>query len=180
MTRRATLLLLVLLSAACAGDRLGDAFFENTVDTLTIYSLLDTPIVAPSAYSIAEDRLVRPDLTDAFDFVYIRSQGRHLLVPLDALGMGGRSTNPGLQPTAATFEAVFDPPTRGYTADDSVAVAVGDVLIGRSRVTCVLGVPQYGKLEILAIDDAAGSLTFRVMANTNCGFRQLGPGFPED
>jgi hypothetical protein len=179
MTCRTATLALALFTTACAGDQLGDAFFENTVDTVVIGSLEGTPVAVASAYSISEDRLVRTDLTGGFDFVYLLKDGRHLLVPLDALGLGG-NTNPGLQHSSAAFDAIVNPPSSGYIADDSVAVSVGDVLVARSRVTCILGVPQYGKLEILAVDDAARTLTFRVVANTNCGFRELGPGFPED
>ncbi|HPF62540.1 MAG: hypothetical protein KC544_04140 [Gemmatimonadetes bacterium] len=180
MSHSRALLALAVLCTACGDNRLGDAFFENTVDTLTISSLEGTPVSAPSAYSIPDDRLVRPDLTTGFDFVYLVRDGRHLLIPLDALGLGGRGSNPGLQQSTAAFDALVDPPTSGYVSDDSVAVAVGDVLVARSRIACVLSVPQYAKLEVLAIDAAARTLTFRVMANTNCGYRQLGPGIPRN
>jgi hypothetical protein len=180
MSHPRALLVLALLLTACGDNRLGDAFFENTVDTLTIASLEGTPVSAPSAYSIPDDRLVRPDLTTGFDFVYLDSGGRRLLIPLDALGLGGRSSNPGLQPSSTAFDALVDPPTSGYVTDDSVAVAVGDVLVARSRIACVLSVPQYAKLEVLSIDQVARTMTFRVVANTNCGYRQLGPGIPRN
>lgn len=180
MSHPRALLALAVLATACGGNQLGDAFFENTVDTLTIASLEGTPVASPSAYSIPDDRLVRPDLTTGFDFVYLVRDGRQLLIPLDALGLGGRGSNPGLQPATTSFDAIVDPPTSGYVSDDSVAVAVGDVLVARSRVSCILSVPQYAKLEILAIDPVARTMTFRVLANTNCGYRQLGPGIPRN
>lgn len=179
MTIRTALLLLSTLTVACGGNRLGDAFFENTLDTLTISSIRGTPVSAASAYSVSEDRLVRTDLTTNFDFVYFFDGGRHLLLPLDVVGLGSRSSNPGLQSSTASFDAIVNPPTGGYIADDSVAVAVGNVLIARSRIACSLSVPQYGKMEILGFDDLARTMTFRVVANTNCGFRELGPGFPD-
>lgn len=179
MTIRHALLVLSTLTTGCAADRLGEAFFENTVDTLTISSIEGTPISAASAYSVSEDRLVRTDLSSNFDFVYFFDGGRHLLLPLDVVGLGARSSNPGLQATTAAFDAIVNPPSGGYITDDSVAVAVGQVLVARSRIACALSVPQYGKLEILGFDDQARTMTFRVAANTNCGFRELGPGFPD-
>lgn len=179
MSKRALLLLVSFLLIGCASDRLGDAFFENTVDTVTISSIRGTPISAPSAYSVAEDRLVRTDLSTNFDFVYYYDGARHLLLPLDVVGLGSRSSNPGLLVSSAAFGAIVNPPTSGYTADDSVVVSVGSVLVARSRIACSLSVPQYGKLEVLSFDDLARTMTFRIVANTNCGFRELGLGFPE-
>jgi hypothetical protein len=58
---------------------------------------------------------------------------------------------------------------------------VGQRWIVRSRVVCTsIGVPLYGKIEILAFDDTDRRITFRALANTNCGFRSLRPGLPED
>ena len=39
-----------------------------------------------------------------------------------------------------------------------------------------LGVPLYGKLEILSFQDS--TVTFQVLANQNCGFKDLLPGLP--
>ncbi len=178
MTIRTALLFLSTLTVACGDNRLGDAFFENTADTLTISSIEGTPVSASSAYSVSEDRLVRTDLTTNFDFVYFFDGGRHLLLPLDVVGLGGRSSNPGLQLSTAAFDAIVNPPSGGYITDDSVAVSVGSIIVARSRIACSLSVPQYGKMEILGFDDLARTMTFRVVANTNCGFRELGPGFP--
>jgi hypothetical protein len=41
-----------------------------------------------------------------------------------------------------------------------------------------LGVPLYGKLELLDIDTLAQTLTFRIVTNQNCGYRGLRLGIP--
>ena len=64
---------------------------------------------------------------------------------------------------------------------DPLAVAVGERYVARSRVVCTsLGVPLYGKLEVLAIDAAARTLTFEVLVDENCGYIGLAPGVPEE
>jgi hypothetical protein len=166
--------------AACSDLNLPDAIFPNVVDTLVLSSITDTPVHEPSAYSIPDSRRVRTDLTASFDFAYLRDGSRHLIVPLDGFNLGGRSTNPGLLPSGSAFDLIVDPPANGYNTTDSVAVAVGDVLVARSRVTCFLGVPQYAKLEVLAFDAAARTMTFRIVSNTNCGYRSLALGIPQE
>lgn len=180
MTSRIAILVLLLAATGCADDGLFDPAFENSVDTLTIGSIVGTPISTPSAYSITEDRLVRTDQTAGFDFVYLLKDDNHFLLPLDAIGLGGRSSNPGLQKSTIGFDDIIDPPSNGYVTADSMAVKVGDVLVARSRIFCGLGVPAYAKLEILSFDDPAATMTFRVLADVNCGYRQLAPGLPKN
>ncbi len=180
MTTRPFLLLAMaaLGLAACADDQLPDAFYENRVETFTIGALHGTPVSIPSGFSVVENRTVRTDQSGGFDFAYLREGGRDLLVPLDAIGLGSRSTNPGLQHSSESFESLVNPPGDGYVTDDSLEIAVGDVIVARSRIACYLGVPQYAKLMIKAIDEAAGTITFDAVANINCGYRSLALGVP--
>lgn len=179
MIRRLSLLAVVAFAlVACADDDLPDAIYDNTVETFTIGSLLDTPVAVPSAFSIPENRVVRTDQSPGFDFAYVQVGSRHLLVPLDALGLGSRTTNPGLLHSGLSFDLLVDPPSDGYITTDSVAIAVGDVVVARSRVACYLGVPQYAKLLVKAIDDVAKTVTFDAVANINCGYRSLALGLP--
>lgn len=177
---RPLLVAAVLGLAACADDQLPDAVFDNNEDVFTLGALNGTPVSIPSAFSIPDDIVVRTDQTSAFDFAYVRDGTRSLLVPLDALGLGGRTSNPGLQRATTGYDNITDPPSDGYITTDSLAVAVGDVIIARSRPACYLGVPHYAKLQVQAIDANAGTLTFRAVANVNCGYRSLAPGIPSD
>lgn len=178
-SRRLLLLTAIALGlGACADDQLPDAFYENRVETFTIGALHGTPVSVPSAYSIVENRAVRTDQTSAFDFAFVREGGRNLLVPLDAIGLGSRTSNPGLQQSSQGFDLLTNPPGDGYVTSDSVQIAVGDVLVARSRIACYLGVPQYAKLQIKAIDNVVGTVTFDAVANINCGYRSLVLGLP--
>ena len=181
MTGRRTLAFAALAAVTgCSDLNLPDPAFANAVDTVTLGSATSPPVHLASAYSIPDNRVVRTDQSSAFDFVYLRAGGRRLLVPLAALGLGARSANPGLQQSTVGFDALVDPPNDGYVTSDSLAVAVGDVVVARSRVVCFLGVPQYAKLEVLGFDDAAGTMRFRVVANVNCGYRSLALGLPDE
>lgn len=181
MKRHASLLLLIgLMAAACSNNQLDPAQIDNVVDTITLSALTGTRIVLPSAYSIPDARAIRTDQTSAFDFAYnIDAAGRRLLLPLDALGLGAsNASNPGLLRATSGFDAITDPPTNGYLTKDSMVVAVGDVLVARSRIACFLGVPMYAKLEILSFDDPNRSVRFKVVSNVNCGYRNLAIGIP--
>lgn len=173
-------LLLVGALAACDDNVLPAAAFENQVDTVTLASLVGTPIGTPSAFAIPDGQPVRTDVSAAFDFAYLVTGQRRLLLPVEATGLQSGGGSAGLQKTTQAFEAIGNPPTQGYLTTDSIAVAVGDVLIGRSRVACYLGVPQYARLRILSFNDAARTVTFEVVANINCGYRSLALGLPEE
>lgn len=181
MKRQTSLLLAIgIAAAACSTNQLDPAQIDNVVDTITLGALIGTSISTPSAYSIPDARAVRTDQTAAFDFAYnIDATGRRLLLPLDALGLGAaNASNPGLQKSAETFAGLTNPPTNGYLTKDSIVVATGDVLVARSRIACFLGVPEYAKLQILSFDDAKRTVRFQVLANVNCGYRNLEIGIP--
>jgi hypothetical protein len=181
------LALAVALGTACSDpNQLPDATNTNVVDTVTLSALTQTPLDSASGFSITLAQAVRTDLTSAFDFAYnLDGEGRHQLVPLAALGLSSSSTNPGLLKSDKTFDEIVLPEGSGYTTDSAVVVAAGERYEARSRVVCntVAGtVPAYAKLEILGFDDspAARTVTIRVLANTNCGYRSLAPGIPKE
>jgi hypothetical protein len=177
---------LVALVAACDDpNQLADATIPNVVDTVTISALEGTPVTSPSAFSVADSRPVRTDLTSAFDFAYnVDATTQHVFLTLEVLGLSNTSgSGPGLQHTGSTFDEITRAPSSGWVTNDTVSVTVGDVLYARSRIVCSnLGVPLYGKLEVLSIDDAPGvrTITFQVLTNTNCGYHGLEPGIPSE
>ena len=180
MKRHASFLAAVGIAAACSSTQLDPAQIDNVVDTITLGALVGTSVSVPSAYSIPDARAVRTDQTAAFDFAYnIDPTGRRMLLPLAALGLGAaNSSNPGLQRSTETFTGLTNPPTNGYLTKDTLVVTVGDVFAARSRIACFLGVPEYAKLEILGFDDAKRTVRFLVLANVNCGYRNLDVGIP--
>jgi hypothetical protein len=180
--RLLTVLLVLLGVAACSdSNNLPDATIENVERTDTLWSLVGTPVSTPSGFSVEGSRRVRTDLSVDFDFAYnLQTDGQHVLLPRAALGIDTANTvNPGFVRRTESFEAITTPPSRGFITDSAVPIATGERYVVRSRVTCNVGVPKYAKIELLEFNDALGIMTFRVLANDNCGFRSLEPGLPD-
>jgi hypothetical protein len=180
--RRLLPLLLLSAAAACSdNDNLPDPTDENLVDTVTVGSLTDTPITTASGFSVSLGA-IRTDLTDAFDFAYDiqgdPATGLSVMMPRAALGLvSGNSAEPGVMRRSETFDELELAPSNGYVTEEAVPVALGERYIVRSRVVCSIGVPLYAKVEIIGLED--NSLILKVLANTNCGYRGLEPGFPD-
>jgi hypothetical protein len=174
-----SVLLATALAAGCSDSNgLPDPTISNVVDMVTLGALEGTPIQTPSAYSV-QVGAVRTDQTTDFEFAYnVDSTGRRVFLPRQVLGLSSTSgANPGLQATAAAFDAITVAPSNGYTVDSAVAIEVGQRWLVRSRVFCAIGVPQYAKLEILSFADS--TVTFQVLADNNCGYKGLEPGLPD-
>ncbi len=178
------LLLPLALAAACSdsGD-IGDATELNVIDTMTIGALEGTPISTPSGFRITTGP-VRTDQTVDFEFAYnVRrlddGSYQRVLLPRAALGLSSNNqVNPGLQRREENFDDITSAPSNGYVSDSAVPVVLGERLLVRSRVICDIGVPLYGKLEILGFADS--TITFKILSNQNCGFKDLLPGLPEN
>lgn len=179
--RRLLLLLPLAALAACSdSNSLADPTDENAVEENNVGSLTDTPITTASGYSISTGP-IRTDQTGEFDFAFDiegdAATGQPVLLPRAALGFPPTgSADPGIQKTTDTFDSIDEAPSNGYITDAKVPVAVGDRLLVRSRVICSIGVPLYAKIEVLGIED--GEIHFKVLADQNCGYRGLQPGFP--
>jgi hypothetical protein len=168
---------------ACSNDILGTPSIANATDTVTLGALEGTPISVASGYNISVGA-VRTDQSVDFEFAYnVRKLAdgtyQRVFLPRAALGLVTTAANPGLQAQANTFDEITRAPSNGYTADSAVPIQVGERYVVRSRVVCAsLGVPLYGKLEILSFQDS--TVTFKVLTDLNCGFRDLNPGLPKN
>lgn len=170
--------------AACDNSAFNPiASVENEVDTITLGALRSTALTDPSAYSVTARLAVRTDqvIGPNFDFVYdIDSARGPAFYPAEVTGVLPKSaTNPGLKRTATPFDSLTIADLNGYISDSLVPIDSGDVFLARSQITCAQGVPNYAKLEVLSIDAAAHTVTFRVLSDINCGFRGLKPGLPK-
>jgi hypothetical protein len=179
------ILLSGLLGAATAcsdPNSLADPTVKNYVATSTLYALSGTPLTTPSAFSIPLPGTVLVQTTSAFDFAYeVTDAGQPVFLPLRVLGLSTkRAVNPGFIRTAKAFSSISEAPSNGYVTNDSIAVAVDDVFIGRSRLACSIGVPVYAKFHILGLDPVARSVTFEWLVDNNCGYRGLTPGLPKN
>jgi hypothetical protein len=175
------LLALSLLVACGDDDNLPEPTERNIVDTVTIGSLTDTPITTASAFAVLSGP-IRTDLSDDFDFAFdIRGTpdtGSSVLLPRAVLGLtSGGTAEPGLMSRDDAFDAIDVAPSNGYVTEEEVPIAVGQRYIVRSQVTCVLAVPYYAKIEVIGLED--NSVVLKVLANRNCGYRGLEPGFPD-
>lgn len=181
--RRLLPLLALSAAAACSdNDNLPDPTDENLVDTVTVGSLTDTPITTASGFSVSLGA-IRTDLSPDFDFAYdIQGEpatGARVILPRAALGIvSSSSAEPGVMLRTETFDEIEAAPSNGYITDEAVPAALGNVYIVRSRVVCNIGVPIYAKVEVIGLED--NSLTLKVLANTNCGYRELQPGLPDN
>jgi hypothetical protein len=178
------LLLLPLAGAVGCSDNNGlpTATLENVLDTVTIGSLVGTPISTPSGFFIDQTGVgaVRTDQSVGFEFAYnIEPGGRRVLLPRAALGLSSGSADPGLQTRPETFDGITKARSNGYVTDSAVTVEVGERFMVRSRVICTsLGVPLYAKIEVLQFADS--TVTFQVLADRNCGYKSLQPGIPDE
>jgi hypothetical protein len=173
----------LLLAATACSDSTGlpDASLTNAERTDTLYALIGTPVSTPSGYALEGSRRIRTDLSVDFDFAYnVESDGTNVFLPRAALGIDPTATvNPGFLARTETFEAIKVAPSNGYITDRAIPIALGQRYVVRSRVTCTIGVPKYAKLEVVAIDDDAKLVAFRVLTDDNCGFKGLEPGLPK-
>ncbi len=182
--RSAFLLLLGATAWAGCGDPLSllPATRENTVDTTSLFATSLTPVVAPSGFQISSIMAVRLDQVNTFDFLYdVNRAGDHYFLPLAALINTGKTTgNAGFKLATTRFDSITIAPQSDYVSNDTIFFRLGDVFYARTQVesSCTLGIPYYAKLQILAIDDSAHKVTFRILANINCGYRSLAVGLP--
>jgi hypothetical protein len=182
---RLSQLLPLALAAACSNaNSLGDPTETNVVDTVTIGSLEGTPVSTPSGFNISTGA-IRTDQSVDFEFAYNIRQlpddtYQRVFLPRAALGLSTANVaDPGLLRRSETFDQIIQAQSNGYVTDSAVPVAVGDRFMVRSRVVCTgLGVPFYGKLEILSFQDS--TVTFQRLSDLNCGFKDLVPGLPKN
>lgn len=183
--RRLALVVALGLAMACSDpNQLPNATQANAVDTVTLWALSTASLRNPGAYSLVDRAAVRTYETIAFEFAFDLSPAREpRLLPLAVLGLSpGNELKPGLLRSALGFDEMLRAPLNGYVTADTVPVQPGDRFFLRSRPVCTTlgGVPQYGKLEVLAVDPVAETLQFRVVANNNCGYRSLALGVPKN
>lgn len=173
------------LLAACGDeDFLPDPTDANDTVRVTLGALRSTPVSVASGYLTSPNgsRAVRLDLSTDLEFLYdIDPVLGPAFYTAEAAGLlPPSSTNPGLQRMTVPFDSIHKARSNGYSLDDPQTVDSGDVFLVRSRVRCNIGVPVYSKLEVVGIDSLAHTVTFLIMVNMNCGYRDLDFGLPSN
>jgi hypothetical protein len=175
--------LLGLCAAGCGDDdSLPDPTRQNIVDTVIVGSLTDTPITTGSGFAVNSAGAVRTDLNSNFDFAYEiegpPETGRSVFLPRAALGISsGGAAEPGVMRREEAFDDIEAAPSNGYITEEAVPVVLGERYVVRSLVLCSIGVPLYAKVEVIGFED--NSIVLKRLANLNCGYRGLEPGFPD-
>jgi hypothetical protein len=176
----------VAVAAACNDPFAINATIDNTVDTLELFDVRQSPVTVPSGYVLTLRARTRPGVDQPvynFDFLYrIDPQAGPQFVPFGAVAAGDSVTGrPGFRTTDLTFDAIKVAEQTGYQTSQPVNLSVGSTFFVRSGVpnTCFLGIPNYAKLEVISFDPSARSVKFRILVDINCGYRGLEPGIPK-
>lgn len=147
----------------------------------TLVDISGGPITQPSAFDVLIEDVVRTDQTPGWDFVLeYYPDGKAVLWPRNAIVE--EDGDSGLQLVAETFDGLTAAPENGYVQTKRVPINVGDVLAVRSRRDPLYGsvrCRRFAKIEVLTMDTAEGSMTFRHLVNPNCEKRSLVPGAEE-
>jgi len=166
--------------AACGGSTAPDTLANPDEPTeAVLYDFTDQGVRNPSAFDIIASSPVRLDSNTRWDFVFqIRSDGTAVLRPRATITDEIR-LDAGLVKGSLTFDELRSAPAAGYERVRATTIEEGDVLAMQSQrdpnlqpVRC----RRYGKMEILSIDLAAGTVTFQHLINPNCENRNLVPG----
>lgn len=148
----------------------------ETPSEATLFDFVTGRLQDPPAFDLVASSPVRVDQTREWDFLFRVTGGVPELAPFGAAT--DSVTDAGLRRVERSFESILVAPDQGYDLTEAQAVAVGDVFIARSRVNPrqLISCSQYAKLEILEVDLAARTVTFRYLVNPNCGDTVLEPG----
>lgn len=180
MRFRTFLLTMTVIAFALAGcedplqNILGPVPDEPSVSTL--YEFDASSVRQPSAFDAIGGAEVRTDQSAAWDLL-LGSGGAGMEFRPRSVVLDVNSTA-GLQRVETGFEALETAPSDGYVTDEPVPVEEGAVYAIRSRQDPQFGgsCVRYRKLEVLSVDGAAGTVTFRHLGNPNCSRRTLVPG----
>lgn len=157
-------------------------------DTVEVYAPLPANVDRPTALDVSVyDTGIggarfpeRSSDAGRWDFV-VRQRGADLvLVPGGALGVIEPATGTLLRSSVTrvldgeTFESLLEAPgSNSFVRDSAVVLRTGGVYGVRSRDSGGIGCSQYGKLQPLLVDVAAGRVRVQVTSNRNCSDLRL-------
>lgn len=156
---------------------------------IELFALTETAVGTPSAYNMTTLAEVQVFRTNDFDFAFdigidsvlgTGTTGDTVAVLLPRAYLGFQEDG-GLQWTLTGFDSVLIAPVEGYEKARPTRIRAGDTVIAASRLqTCNFNFirPRYAKLYVESIDLATRRAVFRVVIDTNCGYRSLGSGVP--
>lgn len=167
--------------AACGDPVRIRAQFETVADTVTVFAVTGTPVIAPAALSTVRHEAVRIETTRDFDIVFdIDDAGLAILYPVQLVG--GSPGTTGILETTQNFDDIIEAPLDGYVTDSATVLGEGDVVLIEAEPAFCVGTIRpriYSKLIVDEIDVDTRSVRVRMVVDPNCGFRSLDEGIPE-
>lgn len=177
-------------AVACSDPLEPEAFLETVETTFTLHALNGSPPSAPAAAVLVNrPAAVRIGSSFSFDFAMdIAPDGTARLYPVDVVASNvvvPPSRAVGFQlVTGQSYDQLLLAPNSGYTYEEPIPVAVGDVgyIQSNAHPVCssqfTYSPTVYAKFRVDAIDVAARTVRLTVRSDPNCGFRELDPGVP--
>lgn len=169
-----------VLSTAACDDGFGPLAWPAIPDTAALFSLSRLDYLGmPGAYDVLGQTPVIVEAQNRFeqwDVALTETDAGLQLLPAGAVT--GFSIRPGIAiDSVDTFENVAVAPrdTAAYTTDGPVAVRTDVVYVIRTRRDAFQRCFHYGKLEILEMDPAEGTVRLRSVVNPFCSDRALIP-----
>lgn len=177
----------IAAAASCGDPTALKAQFETDTATVEVFALNGTPGTLPSAIRTRTLAVVRVGSDFNFDVAWdINAAGEAVAITPRMVGnqlTGARRV--GLLLAAPPFEALVKAPTSGYKYDSLMVVPLDkillvDVLDPSCSAFSILGQNIRSKIIIDSVIPSRKALYMRIVANPNCGFRDLGPGLPKE
>jgi hypothetical protein len=177
--RRLLLILIAVLPLAGTAACEDNNFFTEPVlraDTLVLRAPTAAGADAPSALNASVPSVVspeRPQFAGTYDYALRQNGSTFSLLPVVTRT---RSMRPGLQASTQAFDRIQEASrNRASYADSAVVLVQGGAYTFRTRqYTGQFGECfNYGKLQVLNLDAAAGTARLHVVVNGNCDDERL-------
>lgn len=177
----------IAAATSCGDPTAIKAQFETVSDTLELFALNGTPGSLPSAIRTRSILVVRVGSDFNFDVAWdINAAGEAVAYTPSMVAsqlVGARRV--GFRLADGALEGLLKAPTSGYLYDSLMVVPVGKILlVDAIDPTCsafsILGQNIRSKIQIDSVVPVRKALYMRIVANPNCGFRDLGPGLPKE
>ncbi len=177
--RRFLLILLAVLPLGATAACEDNSFFNEAAiraDTLVLRAPTAAAADAPSALDLSRPSTVfpeRPQFARVWDYALRQSGSTFTLIPVETRS---RSLRPGLARSDQAFDDIDEASRNRSTYSDSAVVLVqGSAYTYRTRQysTDFGECFNYGKLQVLNLDAAAGTARVYVVVNANCDDERL-------
>jgi hypothetical protein len=144
-----------------------------------VFDFITGDILDPSAFDVVTRNVVRTDQVSGWDFVYYEDENLGPVIVTRGSYFQEEDEQAGAIVVPVSFDELTEAPESGYTVQEPVPIATGEVFVIRSRSDDAFGnlrCRRYGKFSVDGIDPELGTMTFSHLINPNCENRNLDPG----